>query len=156
MRRLGNASITAIYIDVFQIMEEKLELLARNREIEAKQTMILAVDDNEDNLLLLSEVLNVFDCSLITATEGRIALFLAQAYNPDLILLDVMLPDLNGVEVVRHLKENQTTKHIPVIAVTALARQEDRDRLLSAGCSEYITKPYMLEDLEAIVRNYLA
>ncbi len=72
----------------------------------------MAVDDNEDNLLLLSEVLNVFDCSLITATEGRIALFLAQAYNPDLILLDVMLPDLNGVEVVRHLKENQTTKHL--------------------------------------------
>lgn len=156
MRRLRNASITPIEIDVSQIMEEKLELLAKSREIEAKQAMILAVDDNEDNLLLLSEVLNVFDCSLITATEGQIALLLAQAYNPDLILLDVMLPDLNGVEVVRYLKENSVTNHIPVIAVTALARQEDRDRLLSAGCSEYITKPYMLEDLEAIVRNYLA
>ncbi|WP_009633917.1 response regulator [Synechocystis sp. PCC 7509] len=133
-----------------------MEVLAKNSETIAKQAQILAVDDNEDNLLLLREVLNVFDCSLITATEGQIALLLAQVYHPDLILLDVMLPDLNGVEVVRHLKQNPTTKNIPVIAVTALARQEDRDRLLAAGCQEYITKPYMLEELEAMVRCYLA
>ena len=136
-------------------MEEKLGVLARSREITAKQAQILAVDDNEDNLLLLSEVLNVFDCSLITATKGQIALVLAQAYHPDLILLDVMLPDLNGAEVVRHLKQSPDTENIPVIAVTALAREEDRHRLLAAGCDEYITKPYMLEDLEAIVRCYL-
>lgn len=133
-----------------------MEVLAKNIETIAKQARILAVDDNEDNLLLLSEVLNVFNCSLITATHGEVALLLAQAYNLDLILLDVMLPDLNGVEVVRHLKQNPTTKNIPVIAVTALARQEDRDRLLSAGCKEYITKPYMLEDLEAIVSIYIS
>jgi len=137
-------------------MEKKLEVLAKGIEITTKQTRILAVDDNEDNLLLLKEVLNIFDCSLITATHGQIALLLAQACNPDLILLDVMLPDLNGVEVVRHLKQNPVTESIPVIAVTALARAEDRDRLLAAGCSEYITKPYMLEDLEAIVRCYLS
>ncbi len=133
-----------------------MEALAKGIETTAKQTRILAVDDNEDNLLLLSEVLNIFDCSLITATHGQIGLLLAQAYNPDLILLDVMLPDLNGVEVVRYLKQNPVTESIPVIAVTALARAEDRDRLLAAGCSEYITKPYMLEDLEAIVRCYLS
>ena len=132
-----------------------MEVLAKSEEIVAKQPRILAVDDNEDNLLLLSEVLNIFNCSLMTATHGQIALLLAQAYNPDLILLDVMLPDLNGVEVVRHLKHNPITEKIPVIAVTALAREEDRDRLLKAGCQAYITKPYMLEDLEAIVRCYL-
>lgn len=132
-----------------------MEVLAKSVETTAKQPRILAVDDNEDNLLLLSEVLNVFDCSLLTATSGQIALTIAQAYNPDLILLDVMLPDLNGIEVVRHLKHNPTTENIPVIAVTALARQEDRDRLLAAGCSDYISKPYMIEDLEAIVRRAL-
>ncbi len=136
-------------------MEEKLAVLAKSLETTAKQPRILAVDDNEDNLLLLSEVLNVFNCTLITATHGQIALALAQAYNPDLILLDVMLPDLNGVEVVRHLKQSVNTKHIPIVAVTALAREEDRDRLLGAGCQEYITKPYMIEDLETIVRRYL-
>ena len=134
---------------------EKLEVLAKNVETTAKQTRILAVDDNEDNLLLLSEVLNVFDCSLFTATSGQVALIIAQAYNPDLILLDVMLPDLNGNEVIRRLKQNPITENIPVIAVTALAREEDRDRLLAAGCSGYISKPYMIEDLESIVRRML-
>ncbi len=134
---------------------EELEVLAKSVETTAKQTRILAVDDNEDNLLLLSEVLNVFDCSLLTATSGQVALIIAQAYNPDLILLDVMLPDLNGNEVVFHLKHNPITENIPVIAVTALAREEDRDRLLAAGCSGYISKPYMIEDLEAIVRRTL-
>jgi two-component system, cell cycle response regulator DivK len=137
-------------------MERKLGFLAKSQEINTKQAQILAVDDNEDNLFLLSEVLNIFDCSLITATKGQIALLLAQAYHPDLILLDVMLPDLNGAEVVRYLKQNPTTENIPVIAITALAREEDRDRLLSAGCDEYITKPYMLEDLETMVRCYLS
>ena len=132
-----------------------MEVLAKSVETTAKQTRILAVDDNEDNLLLLSEVLNVFDCSLLTATSGQVALIIAQAYNPDLILLDVMLPDLNGNEVVLHLKHNPITENIPVIAVTALAREEDRDRLLAAGCSGYISKPYMIEDLEAIVRRTL-
>ncbi len=137
-------------------MEDKLEVLTIGIETNAKQARILAVDDDEDNLLLLGEVLNVFNCSLITATRGQIALLLAQECNPDLILLDVKLPDLNGVEVVRHLKQNSTTVNIPVIAVTALAREEDRQVLLKAGCSDYISKPYMLEDLEATVRCYLA
>ena len=139
----------------FYEWREKLEVLAKSVQTTAKQPRILAVDDNEDNLLLLSEVLNVFDCSLFTTTSGQIALTIAQAYNLDLILLDVMLPDLNGIEVVLHLKHNPTTDNIPVIAVTALARQEDRDRLLAAGCSDYISKPYMIEDLEAIVRRAL-
>lgn len=121
-----------------------------------KQSTILAVDDNEDNLMLLTEVLRVFDCALLTATHGQMALILAQSCHPDLILLDVMLPDLNGVEVVRHLKHNPQTENIPVIAVTALAREEDRDRLLRAGCTDYISKPYMLEELEARIRCYLS
>ena len=117
--------------------------------------IILAVDDDEDNLLLLTEVLNPLDCLVMTATHGQTALRLAQAYQPNLILLDIMLPDLNGIEVVYRLKQNQETAKIPVIAVTALARLEDRDRLILAGCNNYISKPYILEDLEALIRHYL-
>lgn len=123
---------------------------------DTKQATVLAVDDNEDNLMLLTEVLRVFDCSLITATHGQMALILAQARHPDLILLDVILPDLNGIEVMHHLKDNPQTEDIPVIAVTALAREEDRDRLLKAGCIDYISKPYMLEELEARISCYLS
>ena len=120
------------------------------------EPIILAVDDDEDNLVLLTEVLGPLNCLVMTATHGQTALRLAQAYQPDLILLDIMLPDLNGIEVVYRLKQNQETAKIPVIAVTALARLEDRDRLILAGCNDYISKPYILEDLEALIRHYLS
>jgi CheY-like chemotaxis protein len=119
------------------------------------EPIILAVDDDEDNLVLLTEVLEPLNCLVMTATHGQTALRLAQAYQPNLILLDIMLPDLNGIEVVYRLKQNQETAKIPVIAVTALARLEDRDRLILAGCNDYISKPYILDDLEALIRHYL-
>lgn len=121
-----------------------------------KQPLILAVDDDEDNLLLLTEVISPMSCSFITATSGQAVLMLAQDYQPDLILLDAMLPDVSGIEVIHHLRQNPQTKTIPVIAVTALARAEDRERLLAAGCNDYISKPYMLDDLEAIIHRYLS
>jgi CheY-like chemotaxis protein len=134
-----------------------LELLLKScQPCVNNRPLILAVDDDEDNLLLLSEVLEPMSCSFISATHGQAAILLAQNFHPDLILLDVMLPDFNGVEVVKRLKQNPQTKEIPIVAVTALARAEDRERLLLAGCNEYISKPYMLDDLEEIVRRYLS
>lgn len=119
------------------------------------QPLILAVDDDEDNLLLLTEVLDPIKCSFITAADGQTALKLAEKHQPDLILLDVMLPDVDGLEVVHRLRQNRQTMTIPIIAVTALARVEDRDSLLLAGCNDYISKPYMLDDLEAVIRCHL-
>ena len=137
-------------------MEQKLELLLDNSQLPVlSQPLILAVDDDEDNLVLLTEVLEAMKCSVITATQGQTALKLAQNCQPDLILLDVMLPDVNGLEVVHHLRQNPQTMTIPVIAVTAMARAEDQERVLLAGCDNYISKPYMLDDLEVLVRSYL-
>lgn len=133
-----------------------MELLLHSGQLPViNQPKILAVDDDEDNLMLLTEVLEPMKCSFITATHGQTALDLAQTYQPDLILLDVMLPDFNGLEVVACLKQNPQTMKIPVIAVTALARSEDRDRLLKAGCNDYISKPYMLDELESVIRRHL-
>lgn len=123
--------------------------------LQRNQPLILVVDDDEDNLLLLTEVLKPLNCSIITATYGQQALELAQAQQPVLILLDVMLPDLSGMEVVYQLKQKLQTKNIPVVAVTALARPEDRDRLILAGCDNYISKPYMIDELEVIVCRHL-
>jgi CheY-like chemotaxis protein len=117
--------------------------------------LILAVDDDEDNLLLLAYALEPLGCSLLTAVDGRSALSLARSYQPDLMLLDVLMPYMNGVEVVSQLREDPKIKTIPVIAVTALAIAEDRERLLQVGFNDYISKPYMLEDIEATVRRYL-
>lgn len=134
-----------------------MELLLKSGQLSiTKQPLILAIDDDEDSLVLLSEVLSSMICSFITATHGHTALLLAQTYPPDLILLDVMLPDFNGIEVVQRLKQNPQTMSIPVIAVTALASSEDRDRLILAGCNDYISKPYMLDDLEVIIHSYLS
>jgi CheY-like chemotaxis protein len=120
-----------------------------------QQTLVLVVDDNEDNLLLLAFVVEQLDCQIITALDGKTALDLAQDYHPSLILLDMMLPDMDGMEVLSHLKQNPITKTIPVIAVTAMAREQDRDRILLAGCNEYVSKPYAVDELEMLLRRYL-
>lgn len=117
--------------------------------------LILAVDDNEDNLQLLTALLAVNHCSFITATDGQTALVMAQNYQPDLILLDMMLPDLSGIEVVNRLKQDPQTTAIPIIAVTAMARSEDRERFLLAGCKEYVKKPYIIDEMEAIILRCL-
>lgn len=133
-----------------------MELLLKSaKSTLIKQPIILAVDDDEDNLLLLTEALKPISSSIITALNGEMAVTLAQDYQPDLILLDVMLPDFNGMEVVRRLKNNPQTMLIRVIAVTALAREEDRQNFILAGCDDYISKPYMLDELETVIYRHL-
>ncbi len=117
--------------------------------------LVLAVDDNEDNLILLTQILAVLGCSFLSFKNGHTAVNAARNYRPDLILLDVMLPDMEGIEVIRQLKQDPQTMKIPIVAVTAMARPEDRDRILEAGCNDYIKKPYMIDELEAIIRPYL-
>jgi len=121
----------------------------------ARQQLVLVVDDNEDNLLLLAFVLEQLDCTCITASDGQTALDLARNYQPSLILLDMMLPDLDGWEVFSRLRHHPLTTMIPVIAVTALARQQDRDRIIAAGFNEYVSKPYIVDELEELLRRYL-
>ena len=118
--------------------------------------LIMAVDNDEDNRVLAARaVKELFDCRAIAAVDGQTAISLAHLTQPDLILLDILLPDINGTEVVRRLKQHPDTNTIPIIAVTALAQATDRSTLLGAGCDDYLSKPYMLEDLEAVIRRHL-
>lgn len=121
----------------------------------SSKPVILVVDDDEDNLLLLSYTLEPLGCAILTANNGKSALAIARTCQPNLILLDVLMPHMDGVEVVSQLRKDSKTKTIPVIAVTALAIANDRERLILAGFNDYISKPYMLEDLEAKVCRYL-
>ena len=74
---------------------------------------------------------------------------------PDLVLLDLMLPALDGFQVARQLKGDPATRTIPIVAVSAMARPDDREAALAAGCDEFVRKPFELDDLEALIRKYL-
>lgn len=120
-----------------------------------RQPLVLVVDDNQDNLQLLTQLIELMDCLFISATDGESAIMMAKAHHPDLILLDMMLPDISGIEVSYKLKQAQQTKNIPIVAVTAMARVEDKERFLVAGCVECVTKPYNVDELEEIIRKYI-
>lgn len=117
--------------------------------------VILIVEDYQDNLELLNFQLEILNFSSICASVGLKAISLAQTYQPDLILLDIVLPDISGIEVIHCLKQNPKTATIPIVAVTSMARVQDRIRILQAGADDCITKPYDLNLLEVVIRHQL-
>ncbi|MEG3923387.1 response regulator [Microcoleus sp. D3_18a_C4] len=120
-----------------------------------KRPLVLAVDDNPDNLELLTQILDLFGCECVGAVDGYTALSAAVDRQPDLIVLDICLPDIDGMEVVKRAQQNPAIRHIPIVAVTALAKPEDRARILQAGCVEYLSKPFNIKDLETVIRQHL-
>lgn len=120
-----------------------------------QRPLVLAVDDNHDNLELLTQILDLFGCECMVAVDGYAAISAAVNRPPDLIVLDICLPDIDGMEVVKRVHENPALRHIPIVAVTALAKPEDRARILQAGCVEYLSKPFNIRDLETVIRQHL-
>jgi len=118
-------------------------------------TRILLVDDNTTNLQLLHETLDGLGYRLLIAKNGETALAIAQKANPALILLDIMMPEMDGYEVCRRLKSDERTDRIPVIFITALVDEEDEAKGLGLGAVDYITKPINPELVRARVHNHL-
>jgi len=116
---------------------------------------ILAVDDAPQNLSLLSDLLEIHYKVKLAPTGAR-ALTIATSTPPDLILLDIMMPEMDGYEVIRRLKDHQASKHIPVIFVTSLTGPEHRARGLELGAVDYIVKPINPDLLLAAVRKHIA
>jgi two-component system cell cycle response regulator DivK len=116
---------------------------------------ILIVEDNALNRALLLAVLKPEGFEILSAEDGLQGVEVAQRELPDLILMDVMLPGLNGYDATRRLKGDQTTQHIPIIAITSNAAPADRDRALDAGCDGYIAKPIDTRTLPKQVRLFL-
>ena len=116
---------------------------------------ILIVEDNELNMKLLNDVLEAYGYDVIKTASGAAVLELARQHGPDLILIDIQLPDISGLEAVRQLKGHAQTKAIPVIAVTAFAMAGDQRRALDSGCDGYIAKPIMLREFLLTVEDFL-
>jgi two-component system, cell cycle response regulator DivK len=116
---------------------------------------ILVVEDNELNMKLLNDVLEAHGYKVMSTGRGTEAVEWARQYLPDLILMDLQLPDLSGLDATRQLKADPETKAIPVIAVTAFAMAGDEKRALEHGCDSYVAKPIVLKDFLNLIANYI-
>jgi diguanylate cyclase (GGDEF)-like protein len=123
-------------------------------DIESQWKTILVVDDEKSNLLLLHHILTP-DYTILTAKSGQEALDRIAAAPPDLILLDIIMPDMDGFEVIRRLKDNPDTRHIPVIFITGLDSDADEETGLNLGALDYITKPFKEAIVRARVRTHM-
>lgn len=122
---------------------------------EPEQNTILAVDDNPANLGLLSDFLYGVGFEVLTARSGAVAIKRAQYTQPDLILLDVMMPEMDGFEVCRQLKANPDTATIPIIFMTALADVSNKSKGFELGAVDYITKPFHQEEVLMRIQLHL-
>lgn len=116
---------------------------------------IIIVDDNPASRELIRELLGTDEYRIVEAANGREALALIAASYPDLVLLDIQLPELDGYSVIRHLRQDPRFRRLPVVAVSAYAMQGDREKALAAGFDAYITKPIDTYRLEEQVQELL-
>lgn len=123
--------------------------------IDYKQPLILIVDDHKDNLLFASYVIESLGMRPAITDNSEKCLKLVKILLPDLILLDIVMPVLSGLEITRIIKQDSQTCHIPIIAVTGLTRPKDTSQIIEVGFDDYIIKPYLIEELESKIYNYL-
>ena len=116
---------------------------------------VLIVEDNELNMKLFRDLLEAQDYQVLETREGLQALTLARQHHPDLILMDIQLPEISGLEVTKWLKEDEELAPIPVIAVTAFAMKGDEERIREGGCEAYLSKPISVMSFLETIRNYL-
>ena len=116
---------------------------------------VLIVEDNELNMKLFHDLLESQGYSTLQTREGLQALALARQHRPDLILMDIQLPEISGLEVTKGLKVDEELSHIPVVAVTAVAMKGDEDRIRQGGCEAYISKPISVMHFLEVVRKHL-
>jgi len=116
---------------------------------------ILVVEDTEDNRQILRDLLNAAGYELIEAVDGEAGVAMAGQHKPDLVLMDIQLPLIDGYEATRRIKADPSLAHIPIVAVTSYALSGDEDKARAAGCDAYIAKPYSPRQLLAKVRELL-
>jgi two-component system, cell cycle response regulator DivK len=115
---------------------------------------VLIVEDNAFNLKLLDDLLQAAGYNTLKATDGEQALSMARQFRPDVILMDIGLPDISGIDVTREIRASEDLKDIPVIAVTAYAAPEDEVAIRRAGCDDYIAKPISAPVFLRMVRRH--
>ena len=116
---------------------------------------VLIVEDNDLNMKLFRDLLDANGYRTLQTRDGLEALELARSHKPDLILMDIQLPEVSGLEVTKWLKEDEQLRSIPVIAVTAFAMKGDEEKIREGGCEAYLSKPISVANFLETVRRYL-
>lgn len=116
---------------------------------------ILIVEDNELNAKLFCDLLGANGYETVETNEGIEAVGLARNTMPDLIIMDIQLPEISGLDITRKIKADPDMKHIPIIAVTAFAMKDDEEQILQAGCEAYLSKPIAIDQFLSTVRRFV-
>ena len=123
--------------------------------MDAKTKTVLIVEDNELNMKLFHDLLDAHGYSILQTKDGMEALDIAREHRPDLILMDIQLPEVSGLEVTKWLKGDPELQRIPVVAVTAFAMKGDEERIREGGCEAYLSKPISVGKFIETVRHFL-
>ncbi len=129
--------------------------VAEKIDMSALSKTVLIVEDNELNMKLFHDLLEAYGYETLEARTGPEALKLAAQHRPDLILMDIQLPEVSGLEVTQKIKANPDLAEIPIIAVTAFAMKGDEERIRQGGCEDYIAKPISVASFLEKVKRYL-
>lgn len=116
---------------------------------------ILIVEDNELNMKLFRDLLEAQGYDIVQTRDGMQALDLARSERPDLIVMDIQLPQVSGLEVTKWIKADDDLKHIPVVAVTAFAMKGDEEKIREGGCEAYVAKPISVKDFLSTIERFL-
>ncbi len=118
------------------------------------ERIVLYIEDNFHNRRIVNKVLTSRGFKVVEAEDGEKGLEMVRSMMPPLVLLDITLPGIDGIEVVKNVKSDQSIRHIPVIAVTASAMRGDKERFLEAGCNDYLSKPIQVSELIEMVEKH--
>ena len=120
------------------------------------QKSVLIVEDNELNMKLFNDLLEAHGFGTIQTRSGVEAVELTRKHRPDLILMDIQLPEVSGLQVIQWIKDDETLRHIPIVAITAFAMKGDEEKIRQSGCEAYLSKPISVVKFLETVRTYLA
>jgi CheY-like chemotaxis protein len=123
--------------------------------IDANSLVLIGEDEPDNRIILQTVIETLLGVRAEVASDGLAVLASVERERPSVILLDLMMPGLDGFQVTRQLKGNPATAGIPIVAVSAMARPDDRETALAAGCDDFVRKPFELDDLEGVIRTYL-
>ena len=129
--------------------------MAEAKMIVEEAKTVLVVEDNDLNMKLFHDLLEAHGYNIIQTKDGMDALRLARQHRPDLILMDIQLPEVSGLEVTKWIKEDGNLKSIPVVAVTAFAMKGDEEKIREGGCEAYIAKPISVTNFLQTVERFL-